>query len=774
MKYKGYFDFSGGYNDTTAQDVLKENELSICDNVIITQKGALSIRKGTEAITTSKNSDITRRFEYLLMDESRILEVYNNKLYSNIYLTELNTSKPYFLQQQNVLYVCDGNEIYELGNKDYFSNIEVDIKKDDIVQIADDFSDTEIVGNFYKATSDLGLTDLKLETYKSIPGKQTYAISVNGTTGDTVTINGITFTAVGKIPSGNEFNMGADVVATAMNLKNALKHNTTINNLYDVTVDLNVITVTEKIIGGGNTPTDASFTGIIVITNGAKVTSTDNSRWNDVTDVQGVASNILRPLKPYEAGAKEVTKISIFGEVTEAGYVTINLNGTAYNVNVALNDTARQVATKIAATAFTGYTVSASQNVVTLTSISIGYKEECYIEPYNTGISMVVATETNGENNDNIISEVKKCTKFIHHSKSGRYVATGNPKKPYNVYFSEPYQLNYFKQFNILSPTSSDGSPVCLLNLLDSVLVGYKNSWYEYTGIEPATDGTWKRLAIPYGCVSEYSVQVIDLYSFIYLADNRLYQVSANILNQYGMVNSNTTAIKSISDEKVENTINTILDKSKCVSVYHDGIYYLAFNDKEGNNDKILLYYPNNKAFVLFKDIIVNDFLYRKNGELEFASTNYTLRFNEKKFSDLNVLTGQEKRIVFKIESPKLMLDNNIAAKFIDKLFIQANVKVDESVKYWRIFITTDYLTKEMDFEIINDGLVWGATWGRLWGNYSDTVKCAFIRKKSTIIKIMLTNEGLTDLGTSMTLYGFALSYKDLTPHQSLMNLEFS
>ena len=112
---------------------------------------------------------------------------------------------------------------------------------------------------------------------------------------------------------------------------------------------------------------------------------------------------------------------------------------------------------------------------------------------------MVVNIEVNGEDDDNILDEVRNCTKFIQHSKSGRYVATGNPNKPHQVYFSEPYQLNYFKQFNILSPTSSEGSPVCLLNLLDSVLIGYKHSWYEYTGLEPATDGSWKRLAIPYG-----------------------------------------------------------------------------------------------------------------------------------------------------------------------------------------------------------------------------------------------------------------------------------
>lgn len=94
-------------------------------------------------------------------------------------------------------------------------------------------------------------------------------------------------------------------------------------------------------------------------------------------------------------------------------------------------------------------------------------------------------------------------------------------------------------------------------------------------------------------------------------------------------------------------------------------------------------------------------------------------------------------------------------------------------MKYWRIFLTTDYLTSEMNFEIINDGLVWNATWGRLWGNYSDTVKAAFIREKSTIIKILLTNEGLTDIDTSMVLYGFALSYKTLIPNQGFINLEF-
>ena len=42
MNYKNYF---GGFNDTTVQDILKDNELSVCENVVITQKGALGLMK---------------------------------------------------------------------------------------------------------------------------------------------------------------------------------------------------------------------------------------------------------------------------------------------------------------------------------------------------------------------------------------------------------------------------------------------------------------------------------------------------------------------------------------------------------------------------------------------------------------------------------------------------------------------------------------------------------------------------------------------------------
>lgn len=675
MQYKGYFDFSGGYNDTTVQDLLKDNELSVCENVNISPRGEIIIRNGTNKLNdVPKGHEITKRFEYLIRDTSIVLEVYDKKLYKvgnpDVLLQTLNTDKPYFLQQFNVLYCCDGKDVYEIGNKDYISNIgKVDIKENDIVQLTDDFSIQTIAGNFYKSKVNQGEIDLNTANYQ------------------------------------------------------------------------------------------------------------DTEKWQNVTDIRYATSNIIRPLKAYEAGTKEKTVISIFYSVTTSGYISIFLNEEEYKIDVTTGQDARAVATLIGNTNFEGYTVTASQNEVTITANEIGFKENCYATSYNTGLSLVVNVEINGQADDNILSEVKNCTKFIHHTKSGRYVATGNPSKPYAVYFSEPMQLNYFKRFNELSPTSSEGSAVCLVNMLDSVLVGYRHGWYEYTGLNPAEDGNWRKLAIPYGCASEYSVQVLDFYNFIYLADSGLYLVSANILNQYGVVMQNNSAVKNISEDKIENTIKSIMDKSKCVSVYYNGIYYLAYNDGIGENNKILLYYTDKKAFTLYTGVQVNDFLYRKNGDLEFASKNYSLRFNNSKFVDIDVDTGNEKRIEIEIKTTNLALDNFVSPKFFDKLFIHANVSSNTTDEHLKVLVRVDADYTDVfdtEFQELQSGFIWGNPWGNPWGNFTTQMQSTLIREKGNRIAFSFTNKGLSDIGTNIIFFGFVVSYKALTPHQPISNLEFA
>ena len=218
--------------------------------------------------------------------------------------------------------------------------------------------------------------------------------------------------------------------------------------------------------------------------------------------------------------------------------------------------------------------------------------------------------------------------------------------------------------------------------------------------------------------------------------------------------------------------MKTIVDKTKCVSVFHEGIYYLSFSDIEGG--KVLLYYPDNTAFMLFKDIIVNDFLYRKNGTLEYASTNYSMKFDENKHSDFDVTTGLEKRIVFYVRTPRLSLGNFMAEKFIDKVFIQANVDTNDYDKYMKVSISVDYKNVEIDFQEDNTGLVWGSEWGRVWGNAAENLKAAFVRYKGNTMTLVFTNKMLEDIDTNIVIYGFAVSYKTLTPHQKFFNNQFN
>lgn len=659
--YNDYYDFSKGYNDTSAEDSLDKEELVACENTVVKENGALHVRNGTSKLNAvSKGYEITRRFEYLIRNTSRVLETYDKKLYrtgsTDTLLTALSSDRPVFLQQQDVLYAMDGSNIYEIGQKDYFSNIgTVDIKLNDIVQIADDFTGSNgVIGHFYQAKAVRTGIDLKADNY------------------------------------------------------------------------------------------------------------TDTANWSDVTDIVGATSSVVRPITKYETLAKEVAKLSLFGTTQYAGTITLSLNGNSYNFSLATGLTAANAASAIKTSADTSmasdYDVTVSDSVVTFSAKVAGAKKDAVLSSNTTGITVVLVTTTQGKDDDNIFNEVSKCTKFARHTKSARYVATGNPQKPYAVYFSEPNQINYWKNTNVLSPISSEGSPECLLNMLDSILVGYKTSWYEYTGIDPATDGTWKRLALPFGCIAGKSVQQLDLYNFVYLGQNGLNVVNSNILNQYGYIVQNNSGVKSISNKRIEKTIKSIKYPEKCVSVYHDSIYYLAFCDEGEKNNKILTYDTDYKAFTVFNGINANDLLYKFDGSLEIASKNYSLLYDEKSSTDVNVETGEPKKIEFTIQTGKLNQDA-ICDCFFDKLFIKCKQYTDNINERIKVIVKID------DTEI-TEPLIPMAT-----PPYLQTI---FLRQKGVNISLCITNKDVNALTSQIFLYGFSVSFMPFIPYQYTSNNHFS
>ena len=66
---------------------------------------------------------------------------------------------------------------------------------------------------------------------------------------DTVTVNGITFTCVASGATGNQYNVGGDDTATAVNLVAALNANTTLDGMIVATSALGVVTVTALVPG---------------------------------------------------------------------------------------------------------------------------------------------------------------------------------------------------------------------------------------------------------------------------------------------------------------------------------------------------------------------------------------------------------------------------------------------------------------------------------------------------------------------------------------------
>ncbi len=119
-------------------------------------------------------------------------------------------------------------------------------------------------------------------------GSRTFPITTNAVAADTVTIGGVTFTAIASGATGNQFNVGATIAVTATNLATVLNANATINALYTATADSNgIITLTEK-IAKGNTPSAATKTGTIVIGAGTPVASVP--KWYKLTIASGTAT----------------------------------------------------------------------------------------------------------------------------------------------------------------------------------------------------------------------------------------------------------------------------------------------------------------------------------------------------------------------------------------------------------------------------------------------------------------------------------------------------
>lgn len=111
--------------------------------------------------------------------------------------------------------------------------------------------------------------------HEATAGSRAYTVATNFVAGDTVALEGYVFSAVAAdaTPGVREFAIGASAAASAVNLRAAIASQSGISNIYNSTVASGVITLTEIVAGGGNTPGEADVTGTGVITNGTATES---------------------------------------------------------------------------------------------------------------------------------------------------------------------------------------------------------------------------------------------------------------------------------------------------------------------------------------------------------------------------------------------------------------------------------------------------------------------------------------------------------------------
>lgn len=153
----------------------------------------------------------------------------------------------------------------------------------------------------------------------STPARNTYTITTNAASGDTVAIGDVSLTA------GTDFTVGSNIATTAANIAAAINSKST---LYTASASDAVITVTEKYAGAGNVLTNAVVTGTIAITNGIAVVSAAATA--ETMNTSGVWGDTITFSDSIEAKNKIFwLKVTSIANETPQKDTTTVINGTA-------------------------------------------------------------------------------------------------------------------------------------------------------------------------------------------------------------------------------------------------------------------------------------------------------------------------------------------------------------------------------------------------------------------------------------------------------------
>lgn len=760
---KIYADFSGGLNDTASEISIDDNQTVLSENVDYSvQSKAIKTRKGCEKSNRSSfRTDVTDGYAWMIGSVKKKCIVMNGKVYDmntelgvateKIELTE-GATRIYPFTMYNTLYFGDGSELYQWGVFDHSTDVkDITIKKGDIVKCNE--SETGVRGHFYKylkETAGQKVSDDDVGTVLSLPFSES-DVENNVDLFAHYEIGGLKLprkysrSALEDLDTDqyiemddyNKSDMTAFTVKAGQYLyykesRNAYKF-TTVTYQYDLDGELGIRYNLDE----------ADFS--------------DETTWEDVTDVVGFSSNVVRSVKPHDASEAEVVEITVFRANTEAGTITLRLDGVEETVELYATVDIKTIVIAIASLKFDGWKSEiVDHNIVRFTSLEKKEREVGYISSGTSGASIAYNTIIEGKSDDNDMSPIKKCTIFCVHEGSSRVFAAGNPEDP-GLYYSEIGYGNYFKsQINKIYPsTNGFGVVTGMCNLSFSLLVSYENGWYAWKGVTPLTDASWASVNIPYGCVNHRTICATPQ-SFTFLARDGIYNVSVAILNDSYILLQTKQVIKKISEDSVDNTLRSFKNLDLCSAVFYDNFYMIAYSTNGTYCDRILKYEWDTASFTIGTGWIVNAWM-NDHDRLFFASRNYVMEAFTGEH-DIDVLTGEPKAIEFHIKSKEYYLDSPQVTKVLQHIsfIFQQNDKLTSGVK---IIIHAGYKKKAIRFEDLAESLYWSRAFGStVWGYKDSIVRSIETVLVSNTFQIEVINDRIDD---PITMIGIGFVYED-------------
>jgi hypothetical protein len=426
--------------------------------------------------------------------------------------------------------------------------------------------------------------------------------------------------------------------------------------------------------------------------------------WEDVTEVAGKNSSVVRNVEDYNGKVHEVSTLEIFDGCEESGTLSIFLDDIEFTVDVVAGDDVDTIVDKIIATSFSGWTVTRDGNTVIFTADVAELKSNGYFDPKDTCVYSYMVTETNGQPDDNDLTPINKCTMFLVHPTSMRVFAAGNPDDPDRLYYSDIGNPTYFSSINRLVPIQGEGSILAMINIHDAVLLSFKTQWYKWRGIEVGEDAEWKAISLPNEAVNNDCVALTP-YSFMYLSDDGLFKVSASIIGEDTTMVSTKSVIKNTAKDKVMKTIASIKNATDVEGIFHNNKYLLAYSDLEsGINNKVLEYSLDNDGFTVISGWRVDKWLKSKDGELYFISDKYVLKAYQG-YHDIDILTGNSTAINFDVQLRYVDMGTPLIDKLMRFLKIIAN-KQDHAVSSINLDIIAGDSKKTITDIDLSKGLV--------------------------------------------------------------------